>query len=140
MGRCGHDEFVDAPLSHQLASAFVGHSGKEVGLSFLIRRRFGGLLGTKREVPHRKPLNLHEWPPEFVAVEHPFGQQMSVDIDQHGIPILFLFEGPLRDFSVLFTPALEHAHQRNIDIYSIYVYKNRYQRQNIRTVTRTSPA
>src|SRR5690606_11065879 len=112
---------------------------KEVGLSFLIRRRFGGLLGTERKVRHRKPLDLHEWSPEFVAVEHSFGQQMSVDIDQHGIPILFLSDRPLRDFSVLITPALEHAHQQNIDIYSIYVHRNRCQRQNIRTVTRTSP-
>src|SRR5690606_9428473 len=48
--RGGHDEFVEAPLRHQLASAFMGHSCKEVGLSFLIRRRFGGLLGAEREI------------------------------------------------------------------------------------------
>ncbi|MOA26105.1 hypothetical protein D3C78_1468750 [compost metagenome] len=90
VGWCGHHQFIDAPFGHQLATAGVAHARQDVGLRFGICRGLGRLLGAEGKVPHGQPLHLHERSPELVTVQHAFGQQMSVDINQHGVLLIVI--------------------------------------------------
>ncbi|MNP17975.1 hypothetical protein D3C76_1104270 [compost metagenome] len=90
VGRRGHHQLIDTPLGHQLATAGVAHARQDVGLRFGICRGLGRLLGAEGKVPYGQPLYLHERSPELVPVQHAFGQQMSVDINQHGVLLIVI--------------------------------------------------
>ena len=85
VGRSRQHQLIDATLGHELSTGIVGHAGEQVALGFGIGRRLAWLAAAQVEMAHREALGLHERSPEVMAVEHAFGDDVGVEVDQHAV-------------------------------------------------------